>query len=133
MPVTANIRRLPQADVRPIGGGKYRVDKRYVYERTVHIEVPEGFECDLASMPLGIGKGGLEEAAALLHDYEYSRAGLPGTRSRIEIDLDWYWNVLWAGRSKAYAWVVFRGVRWFGWIAWRRHKRRNLKKAKDAA
>lgn len=127
--------RLAQADVRPIGKGRYRLYQKggYTYHRVTHFTVPEGFVCDLASIPWWIQwlipKGGLEEVAALIHNWRYKHAG-DGKAcggddyTRIESDLEWYWNVLWAGCPTWRAWLVFRGVRWGGRKAWRAHARR---------
>lgn len=130
---------IPQPDIRPIAGGKYRLKAAYSYQYGETLfKVRAGFVHDGASVPRltwtisGLRPDGLLRAAALLHDALYQNCGnLPrnwvfpkqkftrGECDRVFLDVMKAAGVGWWKRKIAYA-----GVRAGGWASWRKHARR---------
>lgn len=112
-------------DVHWLPDGRLELDAPLVYrsESGESFVVPAGFRTDLASVPRGVPglvrllfRGPLQTAhAAILHDWLYSR----GEVSRFEADR-LFWEALRAtGESRVGAWLMWAGVRGFGWMAYR--------------
>lgn len=86
---------------------------------------PEGTVSDGGSIPrplwslFGHPLEGESIRAYVLHDVGYAR----GARSKAECDLMFYHALLEEKADKAY-WK-YHGVRWFGWRAWLRYRRRD--------
>ncbi len=92
------------------------------------ITVPEGFVWDGASAPIrsSVRKDGLIRAAALIHDYLYRNLGRATDSlsfSRKGADRLFRAIMLKAGMSRWKAGKAYFAVRWFGWLAWNKHKR----------
>lgn len=85
--------------------------------------VPHGFITDGASVPrffwwLCPPMQPCYLAAAVLHDYLYSTKPV----DRKVADLTFYRVMIEDGEQMWRAYVMYRAVRWFGWIAWRRKR-----------
>ena len=86
------------------------------------IVVPAGFETDFASVPRGLWNlfppWGRYGKAAVVHDYLYKQQ--LGTRAAADRIFREAMAVLDVPAWKR--WLMWSGVRAFGWIAWRHHK-----------
>ena len=93
------------------------------------LRIPAGYQYDMASVPWflqwWIQKYKLGTAAPLIHDWGYQHGGDMGSVppvqwKRKEVDR----KFLDAMRCEGVRWfkrgAAYRGVRWFGWFAWRR-------------
>lgn len=109
--------------IRAAGPSTWRLDGEWVYNgpREV-ITVPDGFETDGASVPRifwwfcpPIQPRYL--AAALIHDYLYSTKEL----TRKECDIVFYRVMIEDGEQLFRAYIMYKAVSFFGWIAWRRN------------
>lgn len=109
--------------------GLYVLSEDYTYRfGGQDITVTKGFVWDGASAPIrsSIRKDGLIRAAGLIHDYLYrslgkatdalsfSRKGADKLMRRIMLEF---------GMSRWKAGKAYFAVRWFGWLAWNKHKR----------
>ena len=110
-------------------GCHWRVADPFVYHLGVEgsglpITVPVDFETDLTSIPWGFrwllpvwgryGKG------AVLHDWLY----FVGVFDRIVCDAIFVESMKMLGVPWYQRWVIFKAVRYFGWIPWISHRRR---------
>ncbi len=90
------------------------------------IEVPVGFETDLASIPdmfrgvPGFSTTGASRRPAVLHDWLY----YSGVRPRMEADALFYRALLAEGVREPIARIFYRAVRLGGGSAWDAHRRR---------
>ena len=88
------------------------------------IEVPAGFNSDYASVPrlplvwFILGNRGHKEA--VIHDYLYAHQPV----DRKTADKVFLEHLADAGMWWHRRYMMYFGVRLFGWVAWRRHKRR---------
>lgn len=82
--------------------------------------VPAGYVTDLASTPRWlwwlVPPFGAYLGAAVLHDFLYSSRPV----TRVEADRAFFAAMLVDGERVWRAWLIYRAVRWFGWLAWRR-------------
>jgi len=98
----------------------------YIDRRGVLWTVPERFQTDLASVPrvvpglvrLCFGSTIETARAAILHDWLYAT----GRTSRREADDLFREALLTTGESPLGAFLMWSGVRLFGWIPWRKHR-----------
>ena len=93
------------------------------------IQVPVGFNTDLASIPRIvrslITKDGPNRYAAVLHDYLYSLAGGgPKGTSREDADTIFKEAMIDIGVPRWKIFLLYRGVRVGGWVSFNRHKRK---------
>ena len=106
----------------------YFVGEEYSEDKIV---VPKGFETDLASVPwpasMLIPKSGKYNQAAVLHDWLYNQQERP----RAECDKIFLEAMEVVGVSLAKRRIMYRAVRWFGWIPWRNHSYKNEKRSDD--
>lgn len=88
------------------------------------IQVPSGFVTDFASVPRIfwniIPPYGKYTKASIIHDYLYET----GLRSRKTSDRIFLEGMLALRVPKIKAMVMYRAVRWFGWYAYNKHKRK---------
>jgi hypothetical protein len=88
---------------------------------------PRDFHCDGGSVPrlLWISAGHPTEndslRAYVLHDFYY---GQPCERTRAQIDRMFYEALIADGVGRIEAQAKYRAVRWFGFMPWRNHRRR---------
>ncbi len=130
---------IPQPDIRPIAGGKYRLRANYVLKyKDVTFKIRKGMIHDGVSVPRlawtisGLRPDGLLRAAALVHDALYQHLGelpegwlLPRRKfTRGECDRTFYDVMQMAGVGWWKRNVAYTGVRIGGWISWRKHARR---------
>lgn len=131
---------IPQPDIRPIAGGKYRLNRNYALKyKGVLFKIEVGFIHDGASVPRlawtlsGLRPDGLLRAAALIHDVLYRYLGdlpfgwvRPTSRmfTRKQSDLALYDIMRMAGLGRLKAGAAYYAVRAGGWVSWRRHARR---------
>jgi hypothetical protein len=93
-----------------------------VYDWT--FTIPEGFECDLSSVPRPlwplIAPHELSFAAAVLHDWLYCHGGVvPGRKlTRAEVDAIFAILMLWSGVKGIRFVSSYLAVRFFGWFSW---------------
>jgi len=84
-----------------------------------HFVVPKDFETDLASVPhdflAWFVAGGRGNAAAIIHDFQYSQPKLRQAKSREEADYVFYEAMIDTGVSAWRAWLMYRAVRALGW------------------
>ena len=91
-------------------------------------EVPEGFICDLASIPRpltilpGFAKYELGTLGPIMHDWAYQHGGQVNgiclTRRRVDDLFRVFMRCDGVGPTRSWlAWLMVRG---FGWLAWRR-------------
>ena len=91
-------------------------------------EVPEGFICDLASIPRlftvipGFAKYELGTQGPICHDYCYQNGGsVNGVKlTRQRVDQLFRTFMLTDGVGRIRAWIAWCAVRAFGFLAWRR-------------
>jgi Protein of unknown function (DUF1353) len=106
----------------PLKGGRmfYLYKRlRFFSKRIGTVEVPENFETDLASIPRifwGIlSPWGDYGPAAIVHDWLYWTQ--PCTRKQAdEVILE---GMVALGVGAVTRWIIYHGVRWFAWFAWR--------------
>lgn len=95
------------------------------------LEVPEGFDTDLASVPRflrdrkAFDVNGLSRRPAVLHDWLYA-TGLGG---KAFADRTFHRALLAEGVPKLDAWAFYQAVNWFGGAAYREHERRRAAEA----
>lgn len=91
------------------------------------VVVPGGFETDFASVPrilwAVIPPWGKYSAAAVAHDWLYHK----GKFSRWTCDAFFREHMRELGVGRLTRWIMWAGVRLFGWRAWRGHRRREAK------
>ena len=96
------------------------------------VMVPKGFHTDLASVPwpasMIIPKSGRGNQAAVLHDYLY----YCHDRERKNCDCIFLESMKVLGVSWWKRKTMYRAVRSFGWIPWKKHKKRSIKNEKDS-
>jgi len=84
------------------------------------IAIPTGFETDFASVPriplVFELCGDLGQAAALVHDYLYTQ----GNTTRAQTDRIFKNILLTTGVGKVRSYLMYAGVRCFGWMFWRK-------------
>lgn len=89
------------------------------------IIVPAGFTTDLASVPRLLrgmphfDVNGRARRPAVLHDFLYF-TGMGGKR---QADFAFYDALRFEGVSQWNAWLFWKAVDWFGFIAWRGHRK----------
>ncbi len=110
-------------EVNGIWNGSWMILKPFTYhigsKYSRHfIKIPKGFVTDFASTPWifwqFIPKWGRYGKAAIVHDRLYQTK----ETSRHMADLIFKEAMLVGGTSKWKAWLMYLGVRWFGWLAW---------------
>lgn len=119
-------------------GRRWRLYEPFQYhigemESGIKVLVPVGFTTDFASVPWVfwqlIPYWGKYGKAAVVHDYLYQakliivkKDGLSfiGRPSRKYADEIFYEAMLVGGTARWKARLMYLGVRWFGWLAWRR-------------
>lgn len=83
------------------------------------LRVPQGFECDLASVPRVLwwwaAPDGPYRAAVIVHDYDYRTQRV----SRREADATLYRIMRHVSTRATQALLIWAGVRLGGWVAWR--------------
>lgn len=90
------------------------------------IEVPEGFDTDLASVPRflrdreAFDVNGLSRRPAVLHDWLYAT----GRGGKAFADATFRRALLAEGVGAVTAWAFYQAVNWFGGVAYRAHERR---------
>lgn len=105
-------------------GRQRRLDDTLVWRDGEHsVIVPEGFVCDLASIPRLLwwwaAPDGDYRAAVAVHDYHYG----PQRRvSRAVADRDMRRIMLHVKSRRTRAWAMWVGLRLFGWYAWRENQ-----------
>lgn len=118
--------------LRYIDGRRWILEGPFVYLDR-HIFIPAGFETDFNSIPRGLwnilpptefGE------ASLIHDWLYVNNGVKrGKADRIYLEV---LKLLNAARWKQQ--LMYRGVRWGGWLAWKRYRAAEAAdKAREAA
>lgn len=114
----------------PWGKGLWKVLHPWVYRGArITIEVPAGFLTDLASIPwpasLLIPRNDpVHAAAAVAHDWLYSQQPI----SRKDADNLFHSILVDDGERVTRSFLMWIGLRIGGWIAWRGHRRRNIKR-----
>jgi hypothetical protein len=90
------------------------------------VQVPEGFITDFGSVPQSlwwlVSPIGKARPAYLLHDWLY----YTGQRSRLVSDAILMEAMEVCGVSWFQRWLVWKGVRAGGWMAWKQHRKRRL-------
>lgn len=93
------------------------------------ITVPEGFICDLASVPRPFWwyapPYGNYTSPALVHDYLYAKTGevLMFGLTRCEADMIFLRHMRACGVRPTQAYLKYIAVRLFGWVVWNRNRR----------
>ena len=105
-------------------GRKWRLFKEFTYHigseySNDYVHVPTGFITDFASVPwvlwAWLPSWGKYGKAAVVHDYLYQTS----QRSRKEADDIFYEAMLVGGTKRWKAKLMYYGVRFFAWLAWR--------------
>jgi len=115
--------------VKKISKRMWEVDRGFNYHVGVEdskefVHVPEGFPTDFASIPrpfwIIFPPDGQYTQAAVLHDYLYhSRIYKRKKSDLIFLEAMKVLEVpFWKRR------IIFRAVRWFGWIPWKKNQRK---------
>lgn len=100
-------------------GKTWKVLQDLVYVDSIEgaIGVPEAYITDFASVPrlpiIFDFLGDIGQSAATVHDYLYDN----GTISRKQIDKVFHRALLDTGVGKVRAFLMYKGVRYFGWYA----------------
>lgn len=94
------------------------------------IQVPREFHTDLASIPRAlrrlVTKDGPNRYAAVVHDYLYSLAGMgPKGVPRKQADMIFEEAMIDVGVPRWKRFLLHKGVRAGGWMAYNKHKRKN--------
>ena len=114
---------LSELDTRTVSGGMFRLLEPLIYlaksERVY--TVPIGFETNFASFPgivrLFLPVNGRHRKAATLHDYLYNT----GITGRKKADTLFHEAMENTGVRRPVGWLMFSGVRAFGWIIYRKY------------
>ena len=114
-------------------GRNWRLFKSFVYHIDSKysqgcVQVPAGFITDFASIPwlfwTFLPYWGKYGKAAVLHDYIYQRHNYIMNAlylvTRVWADTIFYEAMLVGGTKPWKAWVMYKAVRLFGWLAWRK-------------
>ena len=108
--------RVENLDLTWLGKNKWRLNESFTLGRST---VPAGFVFDGVSAPWIIQWYAEDEGeglpAAIIHDYHYSTHGV----ERWQADEEFWANLILTGVRPAKAWILWAGVRIFGWWAWR--------------
>lgn len=92
------------------------------------IEVPAGFVTDFGSVPTilhpVVSPQGKAKGAFVLHDWLY----YTGQRSRLVSDAILMEALEVCKVNRFQRWLIFRGVRMGGWVAWKGHRREQVAK-----
>lgn len=128
---------LPEPQLEPISDKEWRLIRRFsVVCGRWRIILHPGFVTDGASIPrvgliwmlVGHPLQGLVLPAAIVHDGLY-RIGGPDGMPRAECDEIFYKLMLANGVNRVKAWAMYRAVRSFGWVTWRKNTRTSIAKA----
>jgi len=121
---------LTPLDVRVMESGKqFRLLNQFTYyyqPLDTHIRVAAGFVTDFASIPqpfhLIISKLGRYNKAAVIHDALYQGVIAGGTTKRKVADKVFLQGMVDLGVKRWKRNLMYRAVRLFGWMAWRKQK-----------
>ena len=96
--------------------------------RITPLEVPEGFQTDLESIPRVLPLAyailyGTAHKAAVVHDWLYTT----GSVSRKTADDIMYEAIVATKEPKWKAWAIWAGLRTGGWVRWNQHRREDKK------
>ena len=103
-------------------GGPWELVEAFTVTPVPPMTVPAGFKTDLASIPRLlrgiIPQVGRHIQPAIAHDYCY-RVAKSG-RSRVQADRMFLDGMKETGVRFTRRWVMYLGVRMFGWLSWRK-------------
>ena len=124
--------------VRPLEGSDYELAQSFYFRATVEwvwdvvVHVKAGFRTDGASIPRLLWRvfGSPYDpdifAAAIAHDALYRGEIVP----RKDADRAFLKMMVESGVPKRKRRLVYRGVRWFGWITWLGHTEKSVREAR---
>lgn len=99
--------------------GKWQLSKPLIWQGSLGVFVPVGFETDLASLPPFvrpfIDRNGKTRRPAIIHDYLYQTAIHTGV-SRKNADLTFLDAMKFEGVGLTKRALIYRAVRMFGWM-----------------
>lgn len=120
--------------VTPLPDGRmWRLEKPFTYDvgelgGPDSIVVPQGFITDFGSVPQAlwwiVSPIGKALGGYVLHDYLYATQ----TRSRLVSDAILLEALEVLGVNRFQRWLIFRGVRLGGWVAWGKNRKANERK-----
>ena len=121
----AKFKDWPALIVEQLGPRRWRVVSDFVWRRAT---IPTGFITDAASIPRFLWGWTRPEGifpAAVVHDYRYQSAGLPGAYQKEQADEELFHNIWALGYRESKAHLIWWGPRIGGRGIWEKHKRAN--------